>query len=694
GIGLSINTLPVAAVGMCIGVDFGIYLLSRYREEFAKHRSLEDGIVIGAQTAAKAVIFTGLTMIVPVVLWYWVSSLKFQGEMGLLLAVLLGANMVAALTLVPVIVHLVKPRFITAAGSFPAAAPERKRASRIAGGSIMVLLALAAPAAADVTAAVGPVEVYVTGSLNTHLGFGIHRESETSPAPGESQRGDLPGLHSVYTFLDLESEWSFGDWKARLNPFVIGDLAYAIHDGNQDWRTFEPSRENLEVDDAPQRIFREAYLQYTTELFQVRAGQMTVGWGESDGLRLLDVVNALDVTRQAFLFDDGFRLTRIPQTILRAIVTPPALRVAERTIFGSWSIEGIVSPQIEPARTYLSPDGVYGGTGGGGVWAVPKADWQDRTETLNLAGLVTLDGFLPDEQIRAFDRRPHYEWGDPLLAARVTGEFGQGRVTLNYAQRVGTLLDLPAVKVRRIAVDTSAPPLPRPGFANPVAEAFLDVDLVYPRKHIIGASLNYDLANWVAAPGPLGATSPVVRIEATYTLRHPFNSARRVKPTIELADLTAFPDVTAAVVPDFFQRHDFLQYMVGFDWPLRFAWLNPRAQFFHSFQVFHFKPIGAGEPLAVQPFKRLIVRDDLVFLTYLVFTEYWNRRVVPQILGGFDASALSWFTKSKVSHEIGDHWRVEWGILYFNRGRLAPTASVFGLFDRRTELFLRLGYQF
>ncbi|MGH7896853.1 MAG: efflux RND transporter permease subunit, partial [Candidatus Binatia bacterium] len=42
GIGLSINTLPVAAVGMCIGVDFGIYLLSRYREEFAKHRSLED----------------------------------------------------------------------------------------------------------------------------------------------------------------------------------------------------------------------------------------------------------------------------------------------------------------------------------------------------------------------------------------------------------------------------------------------------------------------------------------------------------------------------------------------------------------------------------------------------------------------------------------------------------------------------
>ncbi len=144
GIGLSINTLPVAAVGMCIGVDFGIYLLSRYREEFAKHASLEAAIVIGAQTAAKAVIFTGLTMIVPVVLWYWVSSLKFQGEMGLLLAVLLGANMVAALTLVPVLVHLVKPRFITRLASEGAwverraSAPEDVRPEVVAGRSRVV----------------------------------------------------------------------------------------------------------------------------------------------------------------------------------------------------------------------------------------------------------------------------------------------------------------------------------------------------------------------------------------------------------------------------------------------------------------------------------------------------------------------------------------------------------------------------
>jgi hypothetical protein len=75
-------------------------------------------------------------------------------------------------------------------------------------------------------------------------------------------------------------------------------------------------------------------------------------------------------------------------------------------------------------------------------------------------------------------------------------------------------------------------------------------------------------------------------------------------------------------------------------------------------------------------------------------TEYWNRRIVPQVLVGLDANTAAWFTKAKIGHEIGDHWRIEWGILYFNRGRVAPSASVFGLFDRRTNLFMRVGYQF
>ena len=238
------------------------------------------------------------------------------------------------------------------------------------------------------------------------------------------------------------------------------------------------------------------------------------------------------------------------------------------------------------------------------------------------------------------------------------------------------------------------PPAAREGFENPVAEAALEVDLVYPRKHILGATFNYDLGAWIVAPGALGGTSPVVRVEATYTLGHPFNSAQRVNEEIALGDLAGFPDVTSVAYPRFFQRNDFLQYMIGTDWPLRLDWLNPSAEVFNSFQVFHFKPIGAEDTLAIQPYKRFLVREDQVFLTFLAFTPYWNRKIVPQVLAGFDVNTLGWFTKSKMQHEIGDHWRIEWGILYFNRGRLAPTASVFGLYDRRTDLYTRVAYQF
>ena len=130
GIGLSINTLPVAAVGIGLGVEFGIYLLSRYQEEYAKHGNLDAAIVIGAQTAAKAVIFTALTMIAPLALWYWVSDLKFQGEMGILLAILLTVNMIAAIILQPVLVHIVKPKFITRVGTGHVTEQEREFSMR------------------------------------------------------------------------------------------------------------------------------------------------------------------------------------------------------------------------------------------------------------------------------------------------------------------------------------------------------------------------------------------------------------------------------------------------------------------------------------------------------------------------------------------------------------------------------------
>lgn len=112
GIGLSVNTLPVAAIGAGVGVDFSIYLYSRCVEEFARHGDYRETVRTSVATTGKGILFTGVTLIVPILLWYFISALKFQAQMGFFLAMLLLTNLVATFTLHPLLIMLIKPRFM------------------------------------------------------------------------------------------------------------------------------------------------------------------------------------------------------------------------------------------------------------------------------------------------------------------------------------------------------------------------------------------------------------------------------------------------------------------------------------------------------------------------------------------------------------------------------------------------------
>ena len=112
-IGLSTNTLPCSAVGVGVGVDFSIYLYSRFMEEFPRHKNWRDTIMTSVKTAGKGVFFTGITLILPLIIWYFISALKFQAQMGFFLSLLLFVNLIAALTLHPLLIWMIKPRFMT-----------------------------------------------------------------------------------------------------------------------------------------------------------------------------------------------------------------------------------------------------------------------------------------------------------------------------------------------------------------------------------------------------------------------------------------------------------------------------------------------------------------------------------------------------------------------------------------------------
>jgi predicted RND superfamily exporter protein len=110
GMGVKVATLPVIALGVGIGVDYALYILSITLAQLRAGLSLSDAYYRALLFTGKVVMLTGITLAVGVVTWIF-SPIKFQGDMGLLLAFMFIWNMLGALILLPALAHfLLKPR--------------------------------------------------------------------------------------------------------------------------------------------------------------------------------------------------------------------------------------------------------------------------------------------------------------------------------------------------------------------------------------------------------------------------------------------------------------------------------------------------------------------------------------------------------------------------------------------------------
>ncbi len=109
GIGLKVNTLPVVALGVGIGVDYGIYIFSRLNSCLKQGMSLNEAYYHAMKQTGKPVIFTAFTLAVGVGTWIF-STLQFQADMGKLLAFMFFLNMVGAVVLLPALARwLLRP---------------------------------------------------------------------------------------------------------------------------------------------------------------------------------------------------------------------------------------------------------------------------------------------------------------------------------------------------------------------------------------------------------------------------------------------------------------------------------------------------------------------------------------------------------------------------------------------------------
>ena len=109
GIGMKVATLPVIALGVGVGVDYGIYIYSRLESFLRAGMPLQEAYYETLRSTGKAVLFTGLCLAIGVATWIF-SAIKFQADMGLMLTFMFLVNMIGAMLLLPALARfLINP---------------------------------------------------------------------------------------------------------------------------------------------------------------------------------------------------------------------------------------------------------------------------------------------------------------------------------------------------------------------------------------------------------------------------------------------------------------------------------------------------------------------------------------------------------------------------------------------------------
>ncbi|OUS15673.1 hypothetical protein A9Q88_10355 [Gammaproteobacteria bacterium 50_400_T64] len=111
GIGLKVNTLPVVALGVGVGVDYAVYIYSKLGHYIEEGQTIEEAFIHAMHTTGRPVIFTGVVLGVGVGAWIF-APLKFQADMGIMLTFMFVINMLAAIIVMPALARwLLVPKY-------------------------------------------------------------------------------------------------------------------------------------------------------------------------------------------------------------------------------------------------------------------------------------------------------------------------------------------------------------------------------------------------------------------------------------------------------------------------------------------------------------------------------------------------------------------------------------------------------
>ena len=424
-----------------------------------------------------------------------------------------------------------------------------------------------------------------------------------------------------------------------------------------------------------------------TDALKIRLGRQFISWGETDGVRLLDLINPQDLTFSPPAAPNLFSLdeTRIPSVGLRTLYT---IRPVSNTILEFFALPGFFDEAKQRVDEIV-------GSNDTGDREVRYGRWSAHPETrltfLSSAGPRNAFGNLftnpfvcvgisPTCVVIPTTSRELPDAGDSWkIGTRLSHAIGKLNFSLGYIwgfNPQSTDMVFKLTGKRLIQCPGTVPPVP------PLCtQAFLR--LMNDRTNIFAGQFNYPVGDVFTIP-----VNTTVRGELAFIPDKPYNISNFRNPALGLR-ASADPKYPEGVV----EKHT-IRYALGFDRTTLIPFLHPddpwRA-FSLSFQVF--QNIILDHEDGIRPFSTAEkIQRVSTTLTFRIGTGYAGDTILPDVFIGYDPEGYG-TANPAISYVPPGNEKIKFslvGAFYGGRNKFKS----FGFFDEKDSVFLKMRYQF
>jgi len=540
---------------------------------------------------------------------------------------------------------------------------------------------------------------------------------------------DSSGQGPAQFVLELQAEWSPNDNVTVIGDvWLRGDRFYELDDGafrapalqnftspqsafrdrfsmststNGTYALPDPfgasGKELKLLDDFDDEVLRELSIRFTNDdgSLAVKLGKFQRGWGQADGLRLLDILNAQDLRQRTLLADtDEIRI--------------PAWTIALTTeISNNVSLELIYIPEVRHSEFVINNPTPNSQTSGG-AFGFP---FPQIVEGQTGFGMPLLGAHLTEREVE--------DWKNEEIAARLKFNAFGGEMTLNVFHgyqdlpvvvntgstlHIGSFINDPAASVANVplglpttigaihapgqyvdflqslAGGTAAPgdfplipfgclDILNPGAGGLPCSVTADFELDYTeRQKTVGFSFTRDMSEFKFGPKKV---SPVLRLEATYESDKAFNRQVIDDPFIPGQVAKGTPALIGTKA-DTVTHRDQISTLIGFDYNLWLSgWKSQRSSIFVTTQFFNIHTKDHKNLMFQAPYALLDVDENQQYFTQTYTVGLRNDNVILDGLAVWDLSKDGFAYRQRITFSAMGN-------------QLIPRIEI-GIFDGKTE---------